>query len=1096
MRKTILSMLSALLLAGVMATIAFTGTAQSRIVDVSASNYFSATAMDDNGSLWKWGGDFYSPIVSVVPGMTGVKETSGKLFYTLALKDDGTVWYMDQYPRSGVPGAFDTIDEPVKIDGVSNIRAISCGADRWLALKDDGTVWAFDEPTMTLVPFMGLSDVRQISQSQDHSVIVRNDGSVVCFGDNTYGQLGNGFRQTAQGAVPDPDSQALNFIAADLHNVTMAAAGWEFTVALTDDGTVWTWGRSSEGRLGDGASLYSTQCRAYPQRVPGLEHIVSIAAGGWSAYALRDDGTVWAWGDNRYYGMLGDGTFSSRSRPVQVTGLSGIVKISVTDMYALALDKYGNVWAWGRDSNGTLNVHGSYDFGFSAIPVLIGFSHALSGPAIEPGWMVPEYTATIVPEEDRADATQNDDSIRYLTISEDNLIYAFKEHELLAYLPDGSLKWSVTIPGRWLYADECRRLISMDETGYGTMLETSLPIFDTADGYVYLYTLVGLPDDCPVTVDRWDGTDPTQMTVRTVEKSLVAVSPDGRIAWTYNLTEKIGVEDLASVTVAGDRIYFYHCYNDTVLDRSGNLVFSLDNIAAPPAVGSDGTVYAFQARKINCMPFAVYVDPITGDPIDCLVPGSVLEAFDGNGRLIWSKDLGIAAVHPYYTPEARRLYGSLPLCSEDCLYIPLEDGVMAMDGEANVLWSVPFDGDVIKPLMMMPMDTDGNLYYTDHNPYGIKLMVVSPDGNITMTSESNYVNVTAGYDGVLYEVAATPASGSGDGDMCTVTIRAFDVLQGSYRWEYTLPLGENHTVLVDSDNVALYFRDTMAFRPIRQGSGYVWADVIPSDRFAYVNFRTAVYDSPVVINETNITYASAIIAIDSQSGIVAQQPLEAYTTAVAANNSTIVYATQGGDGPGIIVVAAAAAGIGLIAAAVLFAKFFMLGTVARARSRLEDNKNRGRVLDFVAANPGATLSEISRDTGMNMGTVRYHVFILELNHKVKPFREGKFIRYFPNSNFYSQEEQLVIAMMRREPIRAIINTLTWSPGQTNSDLSKVLGQSESAVSEHMKILCDRGITVKEKSEDGRIHFSVSGEVQATLGRLHERLDQKGIKPGL
>jgi predicted transcriptional regulator len=131
-----------------------------------------------------------------------------------------------------------------------------------------------------------------------------------------------------------------------------------------------------------------------------------------------------------------------------------------------------------------------------------------------------------------------------------------------------------------------------------------------------------------------------------------------------------------------------------------------------------------------------------------------------------------------------------------------------------------------------------------------------------------------------------------------------------------------------------------------------------------------------------------------------------------------------------------------------------------------------------------------------MGTVRYHVFILEMNHKVKAFKEGKFIRYFPNSNFYSHEEQLVIAMMRREPIREIIRTLSGYPGQTNSDLSRVLGQSESAVSEHMKMLCDRGIIIKEKSEDGRILFSVRDEVRATIGYLHERLEQKGIKLSL
>jgi DNA-binding transcriptional regulator GbsR (MarR family) len=82
--------------------------------------------------------------------------------------------------------------------------------------------------------------------------------------------------------------------------------------------------------------------------------------------------------------------------------------------------------------------------------------------------------------------------------------------------------------------------------------------------------------------------------------------------------------------------------------------------------------------------------------------------------------------------------------------------------------------------------------------------------------------------------------------------------------------------------------------------------------------------------------------------------------------------------------------------------------------------------------------------------------------------------------------------MRREPIRDVLRILIHSPGQTNSDLSRALGLSESAMSEQMKMLCDRDITTKEKSSDGRVLFSVSPEIMAFIDRLHERLIQKGI----
>ncbi|MGA2380404.1 MAG: hypothetical protein ABSG85_13970 [Spirochaetia bacterium] len=50
-----------------------------------------------------------------------------------------------------------------------------------------------------------------------------------------------------------------------------------------------------------------------------------MAAGGEHTAALKGDGTVWAWGSNRY-GELGDGSTVARPAPVQAAGLSGVVR--------------------------------------------------------------------------------------------------------------------------------------------------------------------------------------------------------------------------------------------------------------------------------------------------------------------------------------------------------------------------------------------------------------------------------------------------------------------------------------------------------------------------------------------------------------------------------------------------------------------------------------------------------------------------------------------------------------------------------------------------------------------------------------------------
>ena len=78
-----------------------------------------------------------------------------------------------------------------------------------------------------------------------------------------------------------------------------------------------------------------------------------IEAGKKFTVALREDGTVWAWGDNTY-GQLGQGNRVSAKKPVQVQNLTNIVAIAAGDNHAIALDRLGNVYTWGLNSKGQL----------------------------------------------------------------------------------------------------------------------------------------------------------------------------------------------------------------------------------------------------------------------------------------------------------------------------------------------------------------------------------------------------------------------------------------------------------------------------------------------------------------------------------------------------------------------------------------------------------------------------------------------------------------------------------------------------------------------------------------------------------------------
>jgi alpha-tubulin suppressor-like RCC1 family protein len=121
------------------------------------------------------------------------------------------------------------------------------------------------------------------------------------------------------------------------------------TVYLKNDGTVWTWGNNSSGQLGIGSTTQSNT----PVQVSGLSNIIAVAAGASHTVILKNDGTVWAWGNNSN-GQLGNGSTTQSSTPVQVSGLSSVLAVEAGDSHTVILKSDGTVWTWGNNSNGQL----------------------------------------------------------------------------------------------------------------------------------------------------------------------------------------------------------------------------------------------------------------------------------------------------------------------------------------------------------------------------------------------------------------------------------------------------------------------------------------------------------------------------------------------------------------------------------------------------------------------------------------------------------------------------------------------------------------------------------------------------------------------
>ena len=325
-----------------------------------AGGFRHSAMIKPDGTVWTWGGSAFGQLgngsttagalPAQVAGLAGFTAVATGEAHTVALRQDGTVWVWG-YNFYGQLGDGTTLNRttPVQVPGLNGVTAIFATYSRTFAVRQDGTVWAWgdnrfgqlgDGTTLnrtTPVQVPGLNNVTSIAGGELHTVVLRQDGTVWTSGRNSDGQLGY--------APNCFDCSTLRQVPT-LNGMTAVAAGERHSVALRQDGTVWAWGHNDYGQLGDG----TITSRSSPVQAANLGNVTAIVSGWRHTGALRNDGTVWSWGYNDF-GELGDGTIIKRYTPVQVAGLDGVTAIFAGFYHRMALRQNGTLWAWGNNGN-------------------------------------------------------------------------------------------------------------------------------------------------------------------------------------------------------------------------------------------------------------------------------------------------------------------------------------------------------------------------------------------------------------------------------------------------------------------------------------------------------------------------------------------------------------------------------------------------------------------------------------------------------------------------------------------------------------------------------------------------------------------------
>ncbi len=327
-------------------------------------------ALQTNGVVWAWGDNKMGQL-GVGPNI----PFSTKPTLVKTLVEDPTSIDVEKKPSSqnvktfrtgvGTTGRGTGVLKTPKVVPLDNIIAISAGENHNLALDASGQVWAWGanqdgqlgighqgRPDYAVKVLGGgdlgsgvLQNVIAIAAGNGHSLAATSSGKTFAWGVGGDGQLGNSSRHSSSLPSLVIDSQGRS-----LQGVVCVSAGLSFSMALTSDSRVFTWGDDKANSvINTTAQELNFSWDSYP---------VDIATGTFHSLVLTAKGKVYAWGQS-IHGQAGNGKREIRLKEPVLASTEEVLAIAAGGEHNLSVKIDSSLWAWGKNEErqlGTLPI--------------------------------------------------------------------------------------------------------------------------------------------------------------------------------------------------------------------------------------------------------------------------------------------------------------------------------------------------------------------------------------------------------------------------------------------------------------------------------------------------------------------------------------------------------------------------------------------------------------------------------------------------------------------------------------------------------------------------------------------------------------------